>query len=130
MTKPTPEQQRAAYIDGLRQLADLLTDHTDVPTPFTGSGDAWSGITVYHAEAAAETLTGALGTPGTIRVNDHHLYATWRLAGLHLTAMVGKAEERVTGVRIIDGCEVPVYEPVIPEHLRAVTKIAESAVAS
>lgn len=72
-------EQRAAYVKGLRDLADFLETHTDVPVTESGAiGPWWShrpDTTPERALALAEALDG------TVRVEDRNYVRIERAFG-------------------------------------------------
>jgi hypothetical protein len=77
------EGQRAAYITGLRKLADVLDVHPDVPLPHDGHKHGRLPIYTHGAAqfaAAARAIGGAKGTS-----HDGRLQLRATLDGLHVT---------------------------------------------
>jgi hypothetical protein len=85
------EGKRAAYIQGLRMLADALERHESIPLPFEGgSRDFCLNVQHLHSATADSlaALVRSLGGTGwqqrTVR-GDHgmtYLYVTGHIAGL------------------------------------------------
>ena len=121
---PSPDEKRAAYIEGLRAFADLLEQHPDLPLPYTGQLDTNTARGLHLVAgtgntAPAELLAEVLGRPAAAEVrNDGGLWVAWHIAGLAVLLSAGKCEQTVTGIRIIEGREVPVTEALIPERFR------------
>lgn len=116
--------RRAAYIEGLRAFADLLEQHPLLPLPYTGQPGTNTARGLHLVAgtgntAPAELLAGLLGRPAAADVrHDGELWVAWHIGGLAVLLCAGKCEQTVTGVRIIDGREVPVTEALIPERFR------------
>lgn len=88
--KPTRED----VIAGLRQFADLMEKHPDLPMPCL-DGDINHSLLIPHV-LALESLTAALGRPVRAEVKgsgDDCYLLFWQLAGVEVTAYL--SAERV-----------------------------------
>lgn len=125
-TESIPVDPRAGYIAGLRQLADVLEQHPEVPLPFQGHGMALTFSFFRHGDdnraamaAAAKALPCQLQKAGS----DEYFDLNGKLAGLkiQLTAFRGEVCERVVvGTREVTE-EIP--DPAAPKVI--VTKTVE-----
>lgn len=99
----TPD--RAAYTDGLRQLADWLEANPEIDLPWTGTYDSFSlGVWVSKEELA--TIARAL--PGKVEKDfttlDTVVYVRAAFAGLKVEAYAGRnavCERIVTGTETV-----------------------------
>ena len=112
MTNPTEQDRRAAYTAGLRQLADILDAHPEVPLPYEGTGKSLGKrISFYYLgdkdpRAALAAARRAFGVPMEKNDSiDSSFSLTGSLAGLHfaLTAEREAVCERVVvGTREVE----------------------------
>jgi hypothetical protein len=132
MSKFTEQERRQAYTAGLRQLADILDKHPEVPLPYEGKSPEYAPINFYflsaedpRAEMAATRR--ALGVPMQKRASDDSKYFDLHgnLAGLHfkLTAFREDVCERV----VVATREVEVAEPD-PEAVAALPTVTRTVV--
>lgn len=126
MTTLTEQEQRAAYTAGLRQLADILDAHPEVPLPYQGSDPEYSRMSFHflsaenpRAEMAATRR--ALGVPME-KDGDRGEYFDLHgnLAGLYFTLTAFRKDvcERV----VVATREVEVEE-ADPEAVAALPKV-------
>lgn len=82
-------ERRAGYIAGLRQLADLLEQHEDVPLPYTGVNGVgnldWMLVT-DSPDSQRATMRRLAGLIDDVAYRPYGQTAriTGRLAGLHV----------------------------------------------
>lgn len=100
--------ERAAYVAGLRKLADLLENHDDIKTPTTGCipnhfGDTINIFTNRDLDTA-DRLADLFGRPADADLRNNTMWLTWHLDGLALQVSIPAhlvTESVVTGtVRI------------------------------
>lgn len=140
----TVAEQRAAYIEGLRQLADLLETHDILPVPYLKRGNH-RGLDVDHINQWRHTLVGYVfehhGTAEERReefaeiartlkpVNKHYpsdgdsAYLWLELGGIDYAVRIARAdvcERRVVAV-VEDVAEVP--DPVEVAKLPTVRQV-------
>lgn len=135
----TDTDKRAAFIDGLHQVADFLTAHPDVPLPYIGAyaeGCELPSLPIYIYGDEARTTMASIArsmadTGGTVqkRAKDStESYQVWReFAGLVLVATARRNEvcERVvTGTREVTK-EVPDPEALAAVPTVTVTEVVE-----
>jgi hypothetical protein len=101
------DTDRAEYIEGLRHIAGMLTDHPDIPLPFHGTtlplafhirvGD---GAATLHA--LTDQLTGKAVEAGITGTYD--LAVAGRIRGVDVKVHTNKAlvPQTVTGTRTVD----------------------------
>lgn len=128
-TVQEPTDERAAYIAGLHELADFLSEHPDVPLPHLGTylGDEYvNALYIYllagdDQRARLATIARAMGTASKSTSEDGARFRVHRrFAGLYLVVTADRDEvctKTVVGTR-----EVTVQVPD-PEALAAVPKI-------
>lgn len=133
----TDTDKRAAYIEGLHQIADFLAEHPDVPLPHLGAyaeGSNRPAMSIYvyghDPRTKVASIVRAMTEPGTAvqkRVKDStQSYQVWReFGGLVLLATASRDEvcERV----VVGTREVTVEEPD-PEALAAVPTVSVTKV--
>jgi hypothetical protein len=132
MTNPTEQDARAAYTAGLRQLADILDAHPELPLPFEGSARSLlQRITFFYLSdkdprAALATARRAFGVPMDKNDSIPNTFSlTGSLAGLHFSLTANRndvCERVVTGTR-----EVEVTEPD-PDAVAALPKVTRTEV--
>ena len=104
----TTDQTRAAYISGLRRLADLLEQHNGLTLPWNGTSETASlqfisgdpGDQKAWMAAIARIIPG----PWEKKITEHQFLLNGRLDGLHLTAIAWRkdvCERVVTGVETV-----------------------------
>lgn len=127
------EDQRAAYIRGLRALADVLEAHPEVPVPYHGNqADITISAFLHSEDPRAELAAAARAFPCNWEkaVRDDGTYGSYfdlhgKLHGLslRLTAYRDAVCERVvTGTR-----DIEVEEEIRPAETRKVVKQVETA---
>jgi hypothetical protein len=123
--------RRAAYIQGLRALADILENHPEVPLPYHGDGTAITiSAFLSAADPRAELAAAARAFPCAWRkkVRGDDQYGNYfdlrgELAGLRLCLT---AYRDAVCERVITGTEDrEVEEVVTPAVTRTVTKPVE-----
>jgi hypothetical protein len=138
MTEFTPaEIARAAFVDGLHQIADFLAEHPEVPLPYLGGAAAlWDAG--YHGpsmpiylhgtdtsqRAALATIARAMGSAekATDRRDEPNArFYVWRVfAGI---ALVASAERDEVCDRVVVGTREETKEILDPDALAAVPKV-------
>lgn len=107
-TTEQTDDRRASYIAGLRQLADLLEQHEDMPLPWDGSrryADLdWLFFDREEEQQKALMATLARYLPGQVEKNatGDYFHLRGRIAGLHVRAMASRdavCVRRVVGTR-------------------------------
>jgi len=115
---------RAAYIDGLRQLAGVLEEHEEIPLPFSGSITPLQ--TGFYGDGAREQMAAAVrAMPGkwVKDASDKWLNLTGQLAGLRIELY---AERDAVCTRVVTGTEEREVEKVItPAVTEKVTETVE-----
>ena len=126
---PSPNE-RTAYIEGLRRLADLLECNPEISLPRAGRrGKSHGHGTILFGDA--EELVPLLGRPDEVAHQEYlGVRVVWHLAGLTIAAEGPVCPEEVTGIRIVNGREVPVTERATPEHLRPATEAEKAGVSA
>ena len=126
---------RAAYIQGLRQLADILEAHPEVPLPYEG-GRRTTAITIHFLhddDPRAELATAARAIPCTWQkeTSEPDPDGKWaayfdlngQLGGLHLKLT---AYRDAVCTRVVTGLEDrEVQEIVTPAVTRTIVKPVE-----
>lgn len=133
----TDTDKRAAYIDGLRQIADFLAEHPEVPLPHLGAYAEDSplpamSIYVYGDDpravmaSIARAMTDAGGAVQK-RVKDSTAsFQVWReFAGLVLVATASRGD---VCERVVTGTTEITEEVPDPEALAAVPKVTVTKV--
>jgi hypothetical protein len=131
-------QKRAAYIDGLRALADILESNPEVPLPWTGASE-YSEIAIsdfLHVENPREALAAAArafrGVKWDKGVREDATYGnyfdlTGRLHGLYVRLTANRdavCERVVTGTReVTETVKDPEALAAVPEI--EVTRVVE-----
>lgn len=90
--------ERAAYITGLRMLADLLEANDQLPLPWTGGQYDPLQLAVWTSKEQLAAITRALPGPVTKDGTSPDVFRIHAyLAGLHVSAYAGRNEvcERV-----------------------------------
>ncbi len=123
----TQDNDRQAYIDGLRALAAVLEQHPEVPLPYHGAADSYSPLLIgFYGSTAREQLAAAVRAmpcAWTKDVSGKWLNLNGHLAGLHLQMYAARdvvCTRRVTGVE-----DREVEEEVTPAVTRMVVKPVE-----
>ncbi|HEV2376208.1 MAG TPA: hypothetical protein VGS19_29065 [Streptosporangiaceae bacterium] len=122
-----PQDERAAYIDGLRQLATALEDHPELPLPFDGRSDEIS----WYMQDDKDTLAAAVrALPCTFakRVWDSdnsqaYLELTGRIAGLKVKLNAWR--DAVCTRRVVGTEEREVEKVVTPAVVEKVTETVD-----
>lgn len=123
-TEQDPE--RAAYTAGLRQLADALDAHPEIPLPYDGHDGPITIQFLFGADPRAEMAAAVRALPCAWRKDardDQYFDLNGNLAGLKLHLVAFRDEvctRRVTGTE-----EREVEEIVTPAVIRKVTKPVE-----
>jgi hypothetical protein len=135
----TDTDKRAAYIEGLHQIADFLSEHPEVPLPHLGAyaeGSPLPALSIYvygdNPRATMATIARAMTDSGASvqkRVKDSTgSFQAWReFGGLVLVATASRGdvcERVVTGTREVTE-EVPDPEAVAAVPKVTVTKVVE-----
>ena len=114
---------RNGYTQGLRQLADLLDNHPELPLPYSGSGADHTLHWIEYDKASAARFAQLI--PGTITKapRGDAMDLEGRIAGLHVTFIASRAalcERIVTGTHkvIVDA------QPAV-EATEATTMVVE-----
>jgi hypothetical protein len=121
------DPRREAFIDGLRQIADFLAEHPEVPLPYISSsthtgGETRNALEIYlWGRDEMATVARALGQ--AVKSTHERLgnfYLTRRFAGIDLVASVPRDEvcQRV----VVGTSEVEVEEPD-PAAVAALPKV-------
>ena len=105
----TEAERRAAYIKGLRALADVLETHDEVRLPYDGNSAPLNIMFLFGDDPRAEIAAAARAIPckWRKRVTEHHdgtanFYLDGELHGLKLTLLAYRdavCERIVTGTR-------------------------------
>lgn len=110
MNDTTSTDERTAYTDGLRALADWLDTNPHIDLPWTGSEYDTFQLAVWTTKEQLATIARAL--PGKVRKEFHtttvDIHASF--GGLHVRAYAGRSE---VCERIVTGTEtvtVPAVE--------------------
>jgi len=129
----TDTDKRAAYIEGLHQIADFLAEHPEVPLPHLSShiGDEYGPIlTIWlvrgDAREAMATVARAMGKAEKIvdeRTGEFKIYR--QFAGFKLVASAGREE---VCERVVTGTREIVEEVPDPDALAAVPKVTVTKV--
>lgn len=129
--------RRAGYIAGLRELADLLEQHPEVPTPYQGSEGKYAALSIHHLGTGPEVKPAFAATvralPGSrtkdVRDGDYGAYFDVHavLGGaLHVKVTAYRdtvCERHVVGTREV---ELPAQaEQVIPAREATVQVIED-----
>jgi hypothetical protein len=133
--EPSVEQAtdpREAYIDGLRQIADFLAAHPEVPLPYLDStahtgGRHQSTLSIYLWDRdTMATVARAMGqATKSTHESTRQFYLTRRFAGIDLVASVPRNEvcQRI----VVGTSEVEVEEPD-PAAVAALPKVKRTEV--
>jgi hypothetical protein len=122
----TTDTERAAYITGLRALADLLETHDDLLLPYTGGRYAAMNVIPARDDQRAQVAAWARALPGKVGKaprGDSYFDLTGTIGGIAICVIADRDEvcERVvTGTR-----EVEQEEVVTPATTRTVTATEE-----
>lgn len=128
----TDIDKRAAYIEGLHQIADFLTVHPEVPLPHLGAyaeGSTLPAMSIYlygdDLRSEMASIVRAMTNPSTSvqkRVKDStESFQVWReFAGLVLVATAHRDE---VCERVVTGTREVTEEVPEPEALAAVPKV-------
>lgn len=124
----TENDTRTEYIQGLRQLADILDANPDLPLPYAmgTDGEFDSDRATFYLHSKADMVTFARCFPGPLskEVDDrseHYGFSLkGSLRGLHLLASVARSE--VCTRRVVATREVEVTKPD-PDAVAAVPTI-------
>ncbi len=101
----TTTDDRAAYSAGLRQLADLLDAHPEIPLPYDGRPNGGTPITIHHLDGNRGAFAATVrALPGRKEKAVHGDYydVNVSLHGLRLTVAAFRdtvCERIVTGTR-------------------------------
>lgn len=126
----TAPDERAAYIEGLRQLADVLAEHDELPLPYEGNSNAITFHFMFVPDPRAELAAAARALPVSLtkKIRDYgedgsYLDLAGQLAGLkfELTAY----RDDVCTRRVVGTEDREVEEIVTPAVKRTVTKPVE-----
>lgn len=127
MTNPTEQDRRAAYTAGLRQLADILDAHPEVPLPYEGTGKSLGKrISFYYLgdkdpRAALAAARRAFGVPMEKNDSiDSSFSLTGSLAGLHFALT---AEREAVCERVVVGTREVEVEEADPAAVAALPKV-------
>lgn len=125
---------RQAFIDGLHQIADFLTEHPEVPLPYMGpspGAKVWgSSMPIYlvNDKGQRETLAEIARAMG--RVEKHvddglgRFYVVRHFAGI---ALVASAERSEVCERVVTGTREVTTQVRDPEALAAVPLVTVTA---
>lgn len=120
----TTDDQRAAYISGLRKFANILEAKPEVPLPFYGSSDGAPVIISFGSdEGARDRLTAArqaVGGQWNKTVDDKWLNLSRALDGFHIQLYAHR--DAVCTRRVVGTEAKEVEEEVTPAVTRRVTK--------
>jgi len=123
------DETRAAYISGLRKLADLLEQHDELPLPYEGSspGLARRMTFFFLGDPRDVFVKAARALPGRLdkEVTDDTYRVTASLDGLHVEAVAYRndvCERVVTGTREVTRT---IPDPNIKAPLVEVTETVE-----
>jgi hypothetical protein len=136
MTEPTPaEIARAAFIDGLHQIADFLAEHPEVPLPSMGSYVSGKYEPTLGVLAQCESrdprdqrtiVADAARAMGKAEKSTFHEFAVWRrFAGIVFAVY---AERNEVCERVVVSSEEVTREVPDPEALAAVPKVTVTEV--
>lgn len=120
---------RAGYTAGLRQLADLLDAHPEIPLPFHGRPGC-SPITIHHLDGDREAFAATVrALPGRKdkAVNGNYYNVEVALHGLRLQVTAYRdtvCERIVTGTRQVER-EVPDPDALAAVPTTTVTETVE-----
>jgi hypothetical protein len=126
----TPAEQRklderAALIDGLRQVADFLTEHPEVPRPYHLMGTEYF-IYLYGDDQRAQlvTIARAMGRSEK-RIKGERYQVRRQFAGLTLVAQADRDE---VCEKVVTGSTEVTREVPDPELLATVPKVSVTEV--
>lgn len=119
---------RVDYIDGLRQLADLLAENPDLPLPYHGNGGELLWIIVNDPNQRATLAALARALPGKVKkgVRGDAFDLNGQLAGLRVQVIARRdevCERRVIGTETVTK-SVP--DPSVQVPLVEVTETVET----
>ena len=124
------DPKRAAYIDGLRQLADVLEAHAELPLPYEGSRTAMTFFFLFSEDPRAAMAAAVRALPCNLVKNfsgyddgPSYLDLSGQLGGLKIELTARRDDvctRRVTGTE-----DREVEEVVTPAVKRTVTKAVE-----
>jgi hypothetical protein len=129
--------KRAAYIEGLHQIADFLAEHPEVPLPHLGAyaeGSNLPAMSIYvygdEPRVMVASIARAMAEPGAAvqkRVKEStESYQVWReFGGLVLVATANRNE---VCERVVTGAREVTEEVPDPEALAAVPKVSVTKV--
>jgi hypothetical protein len=107
--------ERTDYIEGLRQLADLLDANPDVPLPYTGAGTfaplQWVEVDDDARAVFAKVASIIPGTK-TKRTDEYNFALAGQLAGLHVAVL---APRYAVCARVVIGTREVTEEVPDPE---------------
>lgn len=121
---------RVDYIDGLRQLADLLQENPEVPLPYTGSDNHgrlnWILVTGDNQRAQLAAIARAL--PGKVEkgVRGDSFDLKGQLAGLHVQAIADRDEVCTRVVTGTSEVTKTIPDPDVQVPLVTVTETVET----
>lgn len=124
----TDTDKRAAYIEGLHQIADFLAEHPEVPLPALGdyaSGEYQPTLAIFlrgdDQRDSRTKLADVARAMGRAEKSTHHEFAIWRrFSGMILTAYAQRAE---VCERVVTSTREVTKEIPDPEALAAVPKV-------
>lgn len=119
---------RVDYIDGLRQLADLLQENPDIPVPYDGSAASINWILLPREDQKGILAAIARALPGKVekRVRGDAFDLVGRLAGLHVKVIADRDE---VCARVVTGTETvtkTIPDPDVKVPLVTVTETVET----
>lgn len=123
----TAAEERAAYVAGLRQLADILDAHPEVPLPYDGDSDEITFHFLSGEDPRAEMAAAARALPCTWRkdASDDYFDLFGALAGLKVRLVAFRAQvctRRVTGTeeREVEEIVTPAVKQVVRKQVEVV----------
>lgn len=117
---------RAAYVEGLRGLADLLEQNQDISLPNDTRADARpteAAQGLHLVSGNPDRLAELLGHPAAVKIDGNWLHLVWHIAGVAVKVLAPASVGRdvVTGIRVVGDREVPVTEYLVPERFQPAT---------
>ena len=93
MTNPNEAEHRQAVIDGLRELADFLTEHPDVPLSYSSNWITYlPGGTDEEERAEVDRVAAILGVTTESPGSPDHYEASRQFGGMTYKALAITAD--------------------------------------
>jgi hypothetical protein len=116
------DERRAAYVSGLRKLADILERHPEVELPYTGTNGELTWILTGDSGHKAQQAAIARALPGTVRkgVRGDAFDLRGENDGLGVLVIADRDE---VCERVVVGTETVTEERPDPEALAALPTV-------